>query len=121
MGSKQRIRRNRPLAGGAVYEALGDTFGPEAFEPDQIPRPSRDDKEDERQSEEGEPDFPVRMRDGTSGSCRAISDVLQHIPPAVIDYVYADRAVYEDAKEWLQRNRDNIIRQSTEEETDGSD
>lgn len=50
--------------------------------------------------------------------CR-FSETLNHLPVASVDYVFADRACWERANQWLSKNKDNVIKPSEEGDTNG--
>lgn len=97
-----------PEAGKAMFEALSAEFGAEHFRHDRYPQPS------------GAPDFPVRMRDGEVVSSLAVSDTLNNVPVVSVDYVFADRSVYDNADNWLKKNRIDVITPKQEEADNGS-
>ena len=87
-----------PEAGRLVFEALCARFGAEHF------------RHDRYRQHDAAADFPVRLRDGRVVSSLARSDVLNHIPVAATDYVYADRALFAEASAWLDGRRAEIVR-----------
>jgi hypothetical protein len=38
-----------------------------------------------------------------------MSDTLNRVPVAVVDYVFVDRSKLEDARGWLEREREGLI------------
>ncbi len=90
----------------AVFEAACSKFGPEHF------------RQDPYTQKGGPPDFPVLMRDGRIESSWAASRTLQQVPIVAVDFVFADRGVFDDATAWLQRERNNIIQPTAIEEQD---
>ena len=64
-----------------------------------------------------EVDFPVLLNDGRIVSSSNESQVLEHIPLVAFDYVYVDRELEKEAREWLNRNREDIIMPEREEDT----
>ena len=95
-------------AGKVVFEALSTEFGDSQFRSDRYYQRS------------GAPDFPVKLRDGQVVSSLVKSEALSRIPVVSIDYVFAERSVFENAKEWLSENRTEII-QLVEEEEEGNE
>ncbi|HOP77384.1 MAG: HD domain-containing protein [Thermogutta sp.] len=93
-----------PEAGKAIFEALCDKFGSENFRHDRYHQKS------------GSSDFPVKMRDGRIVSSLAISQALNTIPVVSVDYVFAERAVFNEAEKYLRQHRDKIIRPKKEED-----
>ena len=92
-----------PEAGAKVYEALMNKFGKGKF------------RHDRYSQRGGGPDFPVRMRDGRVESSLSVSNTLNHVPVVSIDYVFADRSCFRDAKSWLNDNLREIIELKSEE------
>ena len=92
-----------PEAGAEVYEALKNEFGNENF------------RHDRYSQKGGGPDFPVRMRDGRIESSLSVSDTLNHVPVVSVDYVFADRSCYHDAKNWLNDNLAEVIEPKPED------
>jgi HD superfamily phosphohydrolase len=91
-----------PEAGTAIYEAIGAMYGPEHFRHDRYPQKS------------GSPEFPVLLRDGQIVSSLALSETLNKVPVVSIDYVFADRAILDKAKKWLETNRNDVIQPKRE-------
>jgi HD superfamily phosphohydrolase len=86
-----------PDASKIVYDAGCGRFGSEFFRHDS-------------HTQRGESiDFPVLMRDGRIASSRSMSDTLNRVPVAVVDYVFVDRSKLEDARGWLEREREGLI------------
>ena len=96
-----------PEAGKAVYEALSTEYGAEYFRHDRYHQGS------------GAPDFPVRMRDEQIVSSLALSEALNQVPVVSVDYVFAERELYFEAKKWLEECRPKIIQPKREEPDDG--
>jgi hypothetical protein len=67
----------------------------------------------------GSPDFPVRMRDGRIVSSLAVSGVLNNVPVLSVDYVFAQRDVFDQAENWLKENRNTIIEPQKEDVDNG--
>jgi HD superfamily phosphohydrolase len=93
-----------PEAGEPLVKALQEEFGPENFRRDRYLQGS------------GLPDFPVRLRDGQVVSSFAISDTLNNVPSVSVDYVFAERSVLAQAREWLNKNRTEVITPKGEQE-----
>ena len=93
-----------PEAGRAVYEAACQRFRPEHF---------RHDRDRQKGSATG---FPVRARDGRVVSSLLCSDVLSRVPPVNVDYVFVAPEIQDVAKEWLEKNRQDIIVRMEEDE-----
>ncbi len=86
-----------PEAGKAIFDALSAEFGPEYF------------RRDEYRPKGGSPDFPVKLKDGRIVSSLAISDALNHVPPAAFERIFADPARRGEIQSWLERNRTRVI------------
>jgi uncharacterized protein len=59
------------------------------------------------------------MRNEEVVSSLAISETLNKVPVVSIDYVFADRAMIADAKKWLNKSKERIIRPREEGERNG--
>jgi GrpB-like predicted nucleotidyltransferase (UPF0157 family) len=55
------------------------------------------------------PDFPVRERDGRSFSSLSLSDVLRTLPASRDEYVFVAPEIRDDAKGWIENERERII------------
>ena len=97
--------RINPEAGRAVFDGLVAEFG------------ANDIRSDHYRQRSGPPDFPVRLRDDDVVSSLAVSETLNHLPVVSMDYVYAERSRYEQARRWVHQNREQVIR--PQEEADG--
>lgn len=91
-----------PEAGEAVFKSLCKKFGEEFFRHDRY-RPGGD-----------SPNFPVKMHNDQIVSSLVISEALGVMPIVSIDYVFAERSKYEEAKKWLEKNRSDIIQPKVE-------
>ncbi len=94
-------------AGKAIFEALSTKFGAEHFRSDRYRQRS------------GAPDFPVRLRDGLLVSSLAMSEALNKVPVVSVDYVFADRSIFNTASEWLRARRADIVKLKEEEGDNG--
>lgn len=99
------IKRSR-RAPGLIAQALEVRFGAEAVSYDSYP------------GKGGAGDFPVLMPDGRITSAYGQSEVLETIPAVAVDFIFAEPGVQDDARRWIEENRDKIIPPS-EEEPDG--
>lgn len=61
-------------------------------------------------------DFPVISDDGSIVSSRAISDVLEDIPPIVVDFIYINPEYEKEGNKWLKEHREHILEQREVEE-----
>ena len=86
-----------PEAGRAVFESLGERFGPDNV------------RRDRYRQLGGAPDFPVRLRNEDVVSSLALSEVLNGVPLVSVDYVFVERARFDEAVQWLQANRADIV------------
>ncbi|MFO0840612.1 MAG: HD domain-containing protein [Phycisphaerae bacterium] len=98
--------KENPAATDLVWDAARSKFGAERVRRDRRPAKS-----------EGV-DFPVITDDHRVASSRELSETLQRIPAAAFDFVFVDGAVADEAKTWLQKNRETIIRPPAKEEAD---
>jgi len=96
-----------PEAGRAIFDALGKEFEVDRF------------RHDRYFQKGGAPDFPVRMRDGRIVSSLAVSEVLNNVPVLSVDYVFAERSIFNEAERWLKENREKIIEPKKEETNNG--
>ena len=90
-------------AAQAIYTAASEEFGAENVRKDQDRKGG------------GNSDFPVLSRDGSIISSLTLSQILENIPEAAIDYVFVDPDCRIDAMKWLKENRRNIIESAKEE------
>ena len=58
---------------------------------------------------------PVKTKDGRIVSSLVISDTLRNIPVTAVDYVFIREVLLKEAQEWLEKNREEIIRPGEEE------
>lgn len=86
-----------------VYEAINGRYGAENVRRDQYPPKG------------GLADFPVRVKDGRIASAMSMSETLRRLPPVVLDSVYINPGLVDEAKQWLDANRDMIITRKAEE------
>jgi HD superfamily phosphohydrolase len=84
-------------AGQAIYDAAVVKFGAGRVRRDRYTQRG------------GAPNFPVQMRDDQVVSSLSLSETLQTLPVVSIDYVFVDRAILEEAKQWLVAEKDGII------------
>lgn len=95
--------KQNPEAGLAIYDAACKKYGSAHL------------RHDKYTQKGGAPDFPVRMRDGRIESSLTVSETLNQLPVVAVDYVFADRGIYEEARNWLDDKREQIIQPSEEE------
>jgi HD superfamily phosphohydrolase len=91
-----------PEAGESVFKTLQGQFGENKF------------RHDRYRQKGGAPDFPVRMRHGQIVSSLAVSETLNNVPVVSVDYVFAERSVFKEAKEWLSKNLQEVIKPKEE-------
>lgn len=96
-----------PEAGESIFKSLKNQFGTEKFRHDRYAQKS------------GAPDFPVLLRDKQVVSSLSMSETLRHLPVVSVDYVFASRDKYDEAKKWLGTNHDNIVKPIQEESGNG--
>jgi len=86
-----------PEATLAIYEAASDKYGSESVRRDSW-------------KEKGEiVVFPVEGSDDRIVSSLEVSQVLKHIPPVAVDFVFISAEHLDAAKGWLEENRNDII------------
>lgn len=54
-------------------------------------------------------DFPVRMKDDRIESSLALSSVLKNLPMISIGYIFADKSIADDVKEYIESERNSIL------------
>ena len=89
---------------GLVYRAAQDKFGEENVE--------RDTNIDLQKPESSQPEpfkFAVEREDGTVVSSIQESQILDKLPKAVFDYVFIAAELLEEARAWLQHQRETIL------------
>jgi HD superfamily phosphohydrolase len=91
------VRINRE-AGYSVFKAAREAFGA-----DNVRRAEQPGKREPTL-------FPVLLKDGRIASAEQLSEVLQHLPVAAVDFVFVRAELLQDASAWLSENRDRIIR-----------
>jgi len=91
----------------AVYESVSVSFGEDNV------------RFDSYRQKGGVLDFPVLGRDGRIASSYNMSKTLATVPVVAEDYVFISSEIREDAKRWLEKNRERIIA-SPREEDEGS-
>lgn len=86
-----------PEAGEAIFAAACAKFGEERVRRDRYSQRS------------GAPDFPVLTKDGRIASSLAMSQTLTQLEAVSIDFVFVDKAILNEAQDWLRENRLAII------------
>ena len=81
----------------AVYNALSRKFAKAQL------------RLDARPAKPGSLDFPVRMHDGRIVSSLAVSKIIQSMPSAVVDLVFAEQKTVKQAQEFIRDNRSSIM------------
>ena len=94
-----------PEAGDQVFEAAKIKFG--------VSKVRRD-----RYKKGGAPDFPVKTKDGRIVSSLGHSQTLRSLPFTAIDLVFIDPEDIEQARIWLNKNRQTIITPPKENENE---
>src|SRR5262249_34331091 len=89
--------RINPDAGKAIFDAARVKFGAENVR--------RDDYKQKREATR----FPVLLRDGRVAVAEEHSEVLQHLPVVAIDYVFVRPDLLDDATNWLNAEREQLI------------
>lgn len=90
--------------GQAIYQALCNQFGTQNVKRDHYGKKAT-----------GTFDFPLQNGNGEIISAYDESQVLPHIPIAKIDYVYANPELRDEAKAWLNLEKENILNKAAEE------
>ena len=91
-------------SGKQVFESLASEFGKALF------------RYDHYRQKNNAVDFPLRMSDGDVVSSLSLSTTLKNIPTVVVDHVYADRSCVDEARNWVEQNRADIIKPDEEED-----
>jgi uncharacterized protein len=92
------------MKGKQIADAAASQFGPENV------------RYDAYTPKHGRIEFPVRERDGSVVSSLAKSQALSNIPGAAFEYIFVDKAILNEAAEWYQSNKDELMVVSEEEE-----
>lgn len=87
-----------PEAVESVYKAVKDKFGEQSVRKDLYIQKGNSF------------DFPVLKKDERIASSYSLSLTLQRLPPVAVGYVFIERSVHEEAREWLERNRMDILK-----------
>ena len=80
-----------------MFEALCEEFGAKFF------------RRDWYRQRSGTPHSPACMRDGRIESSVAISAILESLPLISVEFVFADRGVYDEPVRWIADNRVDIL------------
>lgn len=91
------IEKN-PEAAKYIFEAAVKEFGLDSI------------RQDSYKKESGKVDFPVLAMDDRLNSSWPLSNTLRHLPEVVVDYVFVDPEKLDEAKKWLKRKRNDIIK-----------
>jgi HD superfamily phosphohydrolase len=95
--------RVNPNAGEAIFKAAAEKFGEE-----NVRRDSYIQKSDPVL-------FPVLHKDGRVVSANRISEIIQNLPIVAVDYVFINPEMLDQARSWLETNREEIIQPTKEE------
>lgn len=98
------VKKN-PETAKAIYDAAIQKFGEDNVRQDQYP------------GKGGIMEFPVKLKDERIASSLSISEVLNNVPVAAFDYVFVAPNLEDEAKKWLEENREEIIQPAEEDET----
>lgn len=94
--------RINPEAGRAIFEAARARFSDRNVRHDSY-------------TQKREPVlFPVHCKDGSVVTADKLSEVLQHLPMVVVDFVFIEPDLLKEATAWLQASREQIIQAPTE-------
>jgi len=80
------------------YEVLNEEFGEKHV------------KRDYYTQKGGSTDFPVLRRDGSIVSSLELSDVLNRIPVASVDFIFVDPGKKAEAEEWLVSKKEELLK-----------
>ena len=98
-----------PDAAEVIYQEAVQKFGRDFLRYDNVPYKSGKSL-----------DFPVQLRNGEIVSALKLSHVLSKLPAFSIQYIFAERSVYDEALKWINDNRKGIIESyAKKEENDG--
>ena len=84
--------------GAAVFTALRKSFDSTLIRHD-VKLPSG-----------GAPDFPVRMHDDRIASSMAVSETLSKVPVPTVDFIFADKSIATQVREFIQQKRADILK-----------
>lgn len=93
--SSEELRALEP--GKQVYDGLAAQFGKDEVRRDAYTQTG------------GSYDFPVYTKAGEIVSSLALSPTLSKVPTFSVDRVYVSMAIRDEAKQWVEKNRDKII------------
>ena len=93
----EQKREHNLMVGKAVSKVLSNEFGAENF------------RHDSYSQSGGAPDFPVKLNNNDVVLALSESDVLNQIPAILIDLVFCESKIYQEANEWFRENRTGII------------
>ena len=85
--------------GKAVSQALSKEFGDSKVKLDNYVPPGQN------------PDFPVLQSDNHIASSLTASVLLQNIPPSAIDFVFVEPTIRDEAREFVETNRQDILKE----------
>lgn len=98
-------REINPDAAVAVYEAACRKYGGDSVRADEYRQKGKSQH------------FPVISKDGRVLQSIELSDTLKEVPIVATDFVFIESSLVEDARKWLNDNREQILKpqQETEE------
>ncbi len=94
--------RLNPEAGQAIFDATRGKFGDDSV---------RYDKYTQKRTATV---FPVLLKDRRIASAVELSETLQHLPIVAVDYVFIDPSKLDQARPWLEANRQILIQPKEE-------
>jgi len=92
--------------GKAIARALQERYSPERVKHRSIAPGSRG------------VEFPVKMHDGSVVSSTSRSEALRTLPSPVVDHVFVDVALLDDARAWISREKNAVLKAAAEEGSD---
>jgi hypothetical protein len=93
-----------PDPGSAIYETARERYGEEMV------------RRDANTPKGGNFDFPVLNNDGRISSSYDKSETLRRLPVATFDHVFLLNDLIEEGKDWLKKNRFQILHDVSGEE-----
>lgn len=92
-----------PNARSIIATALSERFGTENVRQDTYSKPQQ-------------VDFPVLQRNGIVSRARSISEVVRMLPSLAIDYVLVEPKLRDEARQWLDRHKTDILESQPQEQ-----
>lgn len=87
-----------PAAGEKIYRACAEKYGQSKVRWDYYTKEAAKIN-----------NFPIQLHDGSIESVLSFSKTLGQMPPVMVDFVFIDPSILDDAKVWLKQNKNDII------------